>query len=132
MKVLVHGPSGEAPALESTCSLATVAALTCMCGLCSLSLQSCHRPGGDGFRPEQTKNDPTRCLQGACQGDSTSLQEFLEMERGVQTWDCTQTSAAGTEQPVPRLLTRVTVLNPFLCFLCCDSCIYCIHVCFSW
>lgn len=99
MKVPVHGRSGEAPALESTFSLATVAALTGMCGLCSLSLQSCHRPGGDGFRPEQTKNDPTCCLQGACQGDSTSLLEFLEMERRVQTCDCAQMSAAATTCP---------------------------------
>lgn len=96
-----------------------------MCGLCSLSLQSCHRPGGDGFRPEQTKNDPTCCLQGACQGDSTCLLEFLEMERRVQTCDCAQMSAAETEQPCYHF-------KPFFCvFLCCDSCIYCIHMCVS-
>lgn len=106
MKVPVYCRLGEAPALESTFSLATVAALTSMCGLCSLSLQSCHRPGGDGFRPEQTKNDPTCCLQGTCQGDSTSLLEFLEMERRVQTCDCAQMSAAGTD---PGLLTRVII-----------------------
>lgn len=68
-----------------------------MCVLCFLSLQSCHRPGGDGFRPEQTKNDPTCCLQGACQGDSPSPVEFLETEKHVKTCDCARMSVAGTE-----------------------------------
>lgn len=87
-----------------------------------LSLQSCHRPGGDGFRPEQTKNDPTCCLQGACQGDSTSLLEFLETENRVCVSD------VPDEDPAVNRACRDELL---VCVLCAVTLVFSVCVCVS-